>query len=86
MCGVCVLYLYEFTLLSNLQPYPLYPEMSYTSMNLHYSQTMLLIVDFPIPSYTSMNLHYSQTKAQTIMHVCWSYTSMNLHYSQTSLK
>ena len=36
---IYVLYLYEFTLLSNRHPYWIIHEKSYTSMNLHYSQT-----------------------------------------------
>ena len=35
--------------------------MSYTSMNLHYSQTVLNTGTRSNRSYTSMNLHYSQT-------------------------
>ena len=58
---IYVLYLYEFTLLSNRHPYWIIHEKSYTSMNLHYSQTQLHIEESEDLSYTSMNLHYSQT-------------------------
>ena len=56
-----VLYLYEFTLLSNgSAEYTLF-QRSYTSMNLHYSQTDDTSLASLYVSYTSMNLHYSQT-------------------------
>ena len=56
-----VLYLYEFTLLSNFNDDTVLPIMSYTSMNLHYSQTGNWLWGDKCRSYTSMNLHYSQT-------------------------
>ena len=57
--------------------------MSYTSMNLHYSQTQLRAISTTSLSYTSMNLHYSQTYGRVTTSRPRSYTSMNLHYSQT---
>ena len=80
-----VLYLYEFTLLSNHVFGVLSFFLSYTSMNLHYSQTSRLPSLIPNASYTSMNLHYSQTLLETLQTVEASYTSMNLHYSQTNI-
>ena len=56
-----VLYLYEFTLLSNWCCDISGQCESYTSMNLHYSQTMQSEAWKKELSYTSMNLHYSQT-------------------------
>ena len=56
-----VLYLYEFTLLSNFKTVCLDIGLSYTSMNLHYSQTRDTLLIHYVLSYTSMNLHYSQT-------------------------
>ena len=56
-----VLYLYEFTLLSNRHFVHIIFDRSYTSMNLHYSQTDIPVSSFMRSSYTSMNLHYSQT-------------------------
>ena len=56
-----VLYLYEFTLLSNLLGLSTSYILSYTSMNLHYSQTRKSLHPMKPQSYTSMNLHYSQT-------------------------
>ena len=79
----CVLYLYEFTLLSNFSVHIFFVRKSYTSMNLHYSQT-ICSMSFGLPmSYTSMNLHYSQTNSCIMFYRHQSYTSMNLHYSQT---
>ena len=81
-----VLYLYEFTLLSNsaCQLHGFLP--SYTSMNLHYSQTKRVYKFKTLGSYTSMNLHYSQTQLYSFWLFPSSYTSMNLHYSQTLLR
>ena len=56
-----VLYLYEFTLLSNQSIHSYSSTRSYTSMNLHYSQTTAHFILIVFLSYTSMNLHYSQT-------------------------
>ena len=56
---------------------------SYTSMNLHYSQTGHHAPAGFKGSYTSMNLHYSQTSIGVTHGIVLSYTSMNLHYSQT---
>ena len=56
-----VLYLYEFTLLSNIQRPFTFAHRFYTSMNLHYSQTALTSNRLANSFYTSMNLHYSQT-------------------------
>ena len=58
-----VLYLYEFTLLSNSSTSNLTTILSYTSMNLHYSQTTMRASLNMTQSYTSMNLHYSQTES-----------------------
>ena len=80
-----VLYLYEFTLLSNTMSLPLPIRLSYTSMNLHYSQTSVAPLYIYSLSYTSMNLHYSQTVKLSFYVFLASYTSMNLHYSQTLL-
>ena len=78
-----VLYLYEFTLLSNDTVLFCSCVRSYTSMNLHYSQTGDEYGSEGSRSYTSMNLHYSQTQNNWSIINLVSYTSMNLHYSQT---
>ena len=80
-----VLYLYEFTLLSNLSACLGKNKTSYTSMNLHYSQTAVMTRRVKHRSYTSMNLHYSQTQEHHFQVMITSYTSMNLHYSQTNI-
>ena len=61
-----VLYLYEFTLLSNDKLESILANGSYTSMNLHYSQTLVYKDSEGNTSYTSMNLHYSQTTMLTL--------------------
>ena len=58
---ILVLYLYEFTLLSNLSDTATADAKFYTSMNLHYSQTICSVYVQDRKFYTSMNLHYSQT-------------------------
>ena len=78
-----VLYLYEFTLLSNLMLDESSLIQFYTSMNLHYSQTNVQSSWMRLLFYTSMNLHYSQTALNTYNRLILFYTSMNLHYSQT---
>ena len=78
-----VLYLYEFTLLSNRASSHSIRAVFYTSMNLHYSQTLQLSYLNHQLFYTSMNLHYSQTVFAFFIPAILFYTSMNLHYSQT---
>ena len=79
-----VLYLYEFTLLSNY------------IWQMAINNTVLYLYEFTLLSnvsnvqtickmfYTSMNLHCSQTCIHCRFHKKKFYTSMNLHCSQTS--
>ena len=80
-----VLYLYEFTLLSNL------------TASVLSSSVVLYLYEFTLLSngvhawhswqvfYTSMNLHCSQTSTLCQVIKISFYTSMNLHCSQTTL-
>ena len=78
-----VLYLYEFTLLSNHSRPHSHRHRSYTSMNLHYSQTGKVGEKVDAVSYTSMNLHYSQTSFAHFEYVLsliplWIYITLKL--------
>ena len=76
-----VLYLYEFTLLSNTILFPRFRRWSYTSMNLHYSQTILthnlrLVSLIPLWIYITLKRYITKLTCGKCLIPLWIYITL----------